>query len=48
MVAVIKKKTRVEKEEAAVRNRVLAFMTLEVVLRTSGKEESGKSLEGKR
>lgn len=28
--------------------RVLAFMTLEVLLRTSGKEESGKSLEGKR
>lgn len=35
-------------EEAVVSNRVLAFMTLEVVLRTSGKEESGKSLEGKR
>lgn len=31
-----------------VRNRVPAFMTLEVLLGTSGKEESGKSLEGKR
>lgn len=47
LVAVIKK-TRLEKEEAVVRRRALALMALEVVLRTSGKEESGQPLEDSR
>lgn len=48
LVAVIKKKTRLEKEEAVVRRRALALMALEAVLRTRGKEESGQPLEDSR
>lgn len=47
LVAIIKK-TRLEKEEAVVRRRVLALMALEAVLRTSEKEESGQPLEDSR
>lgn len=47
LVAVIKK-SRLEKEEAVVRRRVLALMALEAVLRTSEKEESGQPLEDSR